>query len=85
MSEIEKAVCVEEESLQEEINRNRQAVSKSLRRSKERIDEYLARFLSRMTREVEEREKLLRGDLDQFRSQQEQTLGTLDTRIDAMI
>ena len=38
-----------------------------------------------MTREAEEREKRLRGDLEQLRSQQEQTLGTLDTRIDSML
>ena len=38
-----------------------------------------------MMREAEERERRLRGDLEQLRSQQEQTLGTLDTRIDAMM
>ena len=38
-----------------------------------------------MTRVVEERERRLRGDLEQLRSQQEQILGTLDTRIDAMM
>ena len=38
-----------------------------------------------MTREAEEREKGLRRDLEQLRSQQQQTLGTLDTRIDAMM
>ena len=37
-----------------------------------------------MTQEAEERKKRLRADLGQLRSQQEQTLGTLDTRIDAM-
>ena len=37
-----------------------------------------------MTRVVEERERRLRGDLEQLRSQLEQTLGTLDKRIDAM-
>ena len=43
------------------------------------LDEYLASNLSRMTREAEEREKRLRGDLEQLQSQQEQALGTLDT------
>ena len=49
------------------------------------MDEKLARNLSRMKREAEEREKLLRDVLEQLRSQQEQTLGTLDTRIDEMM
>ena len=35
------------------------------------------------TREAEEKQKCLRADLAQLRSQQEQTLETLDTRIDA--
>ena len=47
--------------------------------------EYLARNLSRMTRKDEEREERLRADLEQLRSQPEQTLGTLDTRIDALL
>ena len=38
-----------------------------------------------MTREAEEREKRLRSDLEQIRSKQEQTLETIDTRIDAMM
>ena len=38
-----------------------------------------------MTWEAEEKEKRLRSDLDQLGSQQEQTQGTLDTRIDAML
>ena len=38
-----------------------------------------------MTREAEERERPLRGDLEQLRSQQEQTLWTVDTRIDALM
>ena len=38
-----------------------------------------------MTREAEETEICLRADLAQLRSQQEQTLGILDTRIDAMM
>ena len=36
-----------------------------------------------METEAEEREKRLRSDLEQLRIQQEQTFGTLDTRIDA--
>ena len=38
-----------------------------------------------MSREAEEREKRLSGDLEQLRSQQEQTFGSLDTRTDAML
>ena len=41
--------------------------------------------MSRIMREAEEREKRLRGDLEQLPIEQEQTLGTLDTRIDAMM
>ena len=84
MSELERAVHVERESLREEINRNRQEVSRSEKRLKQRSDEYLARNLSRMTREAEQRETRLRDDMEKLRIQQEQTLGTLDTRIDAL-
>ena len=45
----------------------------------------LATNLPRITREAEEREKRLRADLEQLRSQQEQILGILDPRIDAMV
>ena len=53
MSELESVVHVERENLREEINRNRQAVSRSEKRLKERTDEQLAKNLSRMTREAE--------------------------------
>ena len=85
MSEMERAVHVERESLREEINRNRQEVSRSEKRLKERTDEHLAKNLSRMTREAEQRELRLRYDMEKLRTQQEQTLGTLDTKIDAMM
>ena len=52
---------------------------------KERTDEHLAKNLSRMTREAEQKELRLRDDMEKLRSQQEQTLGTLDTKIDAMM
>ena len=52
---------------------------------KERKHEYLARNLSQMPREAEQREQRLRGDLEQLRSQQEQTLDTLNTRNDLMM
>ena len=71
MSELERAVHVERESLREEINRNRQEVDKSEKRLIERTDEYLVKNLSRITREAEERERRLRGELEQLRSQQE--------------
>ena len=85
MSELERAVHVERESLREKINRNRQEVSRSEKRLKERKGEHLAENLSRMTREAEQRETRLRDDMENLRIQQEQTLGTLDTRIDAMM
>ena len=56
MSELERAVHIERESLREEINRNRQEVGRSKKRLKERTDEHIAKNLSRMTREAEQRE-----------------------------
>ena len=85
LSELERAVHVERESLREEINRNRQEVSRSEKRLKKRTDEHLVKHLSRMTREAEQRELRLRDDWAKLRVQQEQTLGTLDTKIDAMM
>ena len=41
--------------------------------------------LSRMTREAEQRELRLRDDMEQLTIQQDQTLGTLDSKIDAMM
>ena len=38
-----------------------------------------------MTREAEQRELRLRDDMEKLRIQQEQSLGTLDTKIDAMM
>ena len=83
-SELERAVHVERESLREEINRNRQEAGRSEKRLKERTDEHLAKNLSRLTREAEQRELRLRDDMEKLRTQQEQTLGTLGTKIDAM-
>ena len=85
MSELERAVHVVRENLREEINRNRQEVSRSEKRLKERTDEHLAQNLSRMTREAELRELRLRDDMKNLRNQQEQTLDTLDTKIYAMM
>ena len=45
----------------------------------------MAKNLSRMTREAEQRELRLRDDMEKLRIQQEQSLGTLDTKIDAMM
>ena len=84
MSELERAVHIERESMREEINRNRQEVGRSEKRLKERTDEHMAKNLSRMTREAEQRELRLRDDMEKLRIQQEQSLGTLDTKIDAM-
>ena len=85
MSELERAVHIERESLREEVNRNRQEVGRSKKRLKERTDEHIAKNLSRMTREAEQRELRLRDDLEKLRIQQEQYLGTLYTMIDAMM
>ena len=52
---------------------------------KKRTDENAARILSRMTREAEQKERRLKTDMEQLRSQQKLTLGTLDTRIDAIM
>ena len=38
-----------------------------------------------MTREAEQRELRLRDDMEKLRIHQEQTLGSLDTKIDAMM
>ena len=85
MSELERAVRIERETLREEINRNRQEVGRSEKRLKERTDEHLAKNLSRMKREAERRWSRLRDDMEKLRTQQEQTLGTLDKKIDAMM
>ena len=85
MIELERAVHVKRESLREEINRNRQEASISEKRLKERMDEHLAKNLSRLTGEAEQRELRLRDDMERLRIQQEQTLETLDTKIDAMM
>ena len=71
--------------MREEISSNRQEVGRSEKRLTERTDEHLAKNLSRMTREAEQRELRLRDDMEKLRIQQEQTLGTLGTKIDAMI
>ena len=53
ISELERAVHIEIECIREEINRNRQEVSRSENRLKERTDEHIAKNLSQMTREAE--------------------------------
>ena len=45
----------------------------------------MTRNLSRMTREAEQRELRLRADMEKLTIQQEQSLGSLDTKIDAMM
>ena len=52
---------------------------------KERTDENLAKNLSRMTREAEQRELRKREVMEKLTIQPEQVLGTLDTKIDAMM
>ena len=71
MSELERAVHIERESLREELNRNRQEVGRSEKRLKERTDEHIAKNLSRLTIEAEQRELRLREDMEKLRIQQE--------------
>ena len=52
---------------------------------KEGTDEYLAKNLWRMTREAEQRETRLRDDMEKLRNKQDQTHGTLDARLYAMM
>ena len=85
MSELERAVHVEKENLREEFNRNRQELSRSEKRLKERTNEHLAKNLSRMTREADQRELRLRDEMEKLRIEQEQTHGILDTNIEAMM
>ena len=85
MSVLERAVHVERESLREEKNRNRQEVGRSEKSLKERTDEHIAKNLSRTKKEAEQRELRLRDDMEKLRIQQEQSLGTLDRKIDAMM
>ena len=66
MSELERAVHVDRESMREELNRNRQEVDRSEKRLKERTEEHIAMNLSRMTREAEQRELRLRDDMEKF-------------------
>ena len=68
MSELGRAVQVERESLREDINRNRQEAGRSKKRLKERTDEHLAKNLSRLTREAEQRESQLREDMEKLRT-----------------
>ena len=64
-SELERAVHVKRENLREELNRNRQEVSRRQKNLlKDRTDEHLAKNLSRMTREAEQRELRLRDDME---------------------
>ena len=78
LSDLERAVHVERESLREEVGR-------SEKRLKERTDEHLANNLSRMTRKAEQREPRMRDDMEKLRIQKEQTLGTLNTNTEAMM
>ena len=68
MSELESAVHVERESLREEINRNRQEASRSEKLLKERTDGHLAKNLSRLTGEAEQRELRLRDDMEKTKT-----------------
>ena len=79
ISELDKAIHVERENLREEINCNRQEVSRSKKRLEERTNEYLADNLLRMTREAEQRETPLRYYMEKLRVSKSRQLG-LSTR-----
>ena len=64
MSELERAIHIEREIVREEINLNRQEVGRGEKRLK---DEYIAKNLSRLTREAEPRELRLRDDMEKLR------------------
>ena len=81
MSELESAVHIQKESLREYVNRKRQEANRNKKRLKERSFEHLANYLSRLAQQKELR---LRDHMEELRIQQEQNLGTLDTKIDAM-
>ena len=66
-------------------DKSRQEANRSEKRLKERTDEHLLKNLSRLTREAEQRELRLREEMEKLRIQKEQILGTLDTKIDAMM
>ena len=70
-------VHIERYCLRQEIHRNKQEASQSEKILKERKDERFARDLPPV---ADQREQRLRDDMEHF-SQQEQTLGTLDTKI----
>ena len=54
-----------------ETNRNKEEVGRSEKRLKEIRDEHIAKNLSRMTREAEQRELRLRDDMEKLGIQQE--------------
>ena len=81
MSEQERAVHVEGERNKPQKTK----VGRSEKRLKGRTEEHISKHLSRMTRQAEQRELRLRDDMEKLRMQQKQTLGTLDTKIDAMM
>ena len=56
--------------------RNRQKTSLKEKPMIERTNEWLPESLARMTREDEQREQRLTGDVELLRSQQEQTMDT---------
>ena len=85
MSELERAIHVERESLREEINRNRQEVGRSEKtlegkNGRAHSEELVANDKRSGTERV-----TLKEDMEKLRTQQEQTLGTLDTKIDKMM
>ena len=84
MSELERAVHIERESLREEINRKRQEVGRSEKRLKERTDEHMAKNWSRMTREAEKRESRLRDDMEIVAMMERRTQAIMD-RLDGLL
>ena len=83
LRELERAVHVERESLREEINRNRQEVGRSEKRLKKKNGR--AHSKEPVKRSGIERITLKRQHRDDIEKQQEQTLMTLDTKLEAMM
>ena len=85
MSELERAVHIERESLREEINRNRQEVGRSEKRLKERTDEHMTRELVANDKRGGTEGVTLKSRHGEVKNSARAVSGSLDTKIDAMM
>ena len=74
---LQESFHIERGSQREEINCNRQEVSRSEKRLKERTDEHMAKILSQTTRKAKQRDTRLRDHMEKFRSLKNIRLGFL--------